>query len=68
VEGLMVVRCVVSIKGYVNACQVVRGLPLMNGAAVSALERRRYHPALLQGRPVAVYYTFKIRLTLPKVR
>jgi TonB family protein len=67
VEGVMVVRCVVSIKGYVNSCRVVRSVPFMDSAVVSALERRRYRPALLQGRPVAVYYTFKIRLTLPKV-
>ena len=37
----------------------------MNGAVVGALERRKYQPALAQGKPVDVYYTFNIRLKLP---
>jgi len=65
VEGSMQVRCVVNVAGEVKACKVLKGLPLMNGAVVDALQKRKYRPALAQGRPVNVYYTFNIRLNLP---
>ncbi|HEY5676933.1 MAG TPA: TonB family protein [Myxococcales bacterium] len=65
VEGAMEVRCVVTSEGQVRSCKVLKGLPFMNGAVIEALERRRYKPALAQGKPVAVYYTFNLRLKLP---
>ena len=66
VEGLMVVKCVVTVEGAVHDCRVVQTLPFMDRAVITALEHRRYSPALLQGKPVEVNYTFKIRLTLPR--
>jgi TonB family protein len=65
VEGAMEVRCVVTAEGQVRACKVLKGLPFMNGAVIEALERRKYKPALAQGKPVAVYYTFNLHLKLP---
>jgi TonB family protein len=65
VEGSMQVRCVVTADGQVRSCKVLKSLPFMNGAVVGALERRKYRPALAQGKPVDVYYTFNIRLKLP---
>ena len=66
VEGLMVVKCVVTVEGAVHDCRVLKGLPYMDAVVVSALERRRYAPATLHGRPLDVNYTFKIRLVLPR--
>ena len=37
----------------------------MNASVVEALQRRRYEPATVQGKPVDVYYTFNLRLALP---
>jgi periplasmic protein TonB len=65
-QRLMLVKCVVTVGGAVKDCRVVRGLPFMDRAVVEALERRRYRPALLYGKPVEVEYTFKIRLALPR--
>ena len=65
VEGSMQVRCVITAGGLVRGCKVTKGLPFMNIAVVNALEKRRYKPALAQGKPVDVYYTFSIRLKLP---
>jgi TonB family protein len=65
VEGSMQIRCVVTSDGQVRSCKVAKGLPFMNAAVISALERRRYKPAATQGKPVDVYYTFNIRLKLP---
>ncbi len=64
VQGTMVVRCVVTVEGKVFGCRVAKGLPFMDRAAIDALERRRYRPATLGGRPVEVNYDFKITLRL----
>ncbi len=65
IEGTMQVRCVVTVAGAVRACKVLKGLPYMDRAVIDALQARRYKPALAQGRPVDVFYTFTIRLKLP---
>jgi TonB family protein len=66
VQGQMTIRCVVAHDGSVRGCRVLKGLPFMNASVVDALERRRYHPATLQGKPVDVFYTFNLRLALPQ--
>ena len=66
VEGLMAVRCVVTVEGAVRGCRVLQGLPFMDAAVVDALERRRYRPATRNGRPVEVSYLFRLHLKLPR--
>ncbi len=65
VQGTMVVRCVVTTEGKVFGCRVLKSLPFMDRAVIDALEKRRYKPATLGGRPVEVNYNFKITLRLP---
>jgi protein TonB len=62
----MVVRCVVTTEGRVHDCRVLKSLPFMDRAVIDALEKRRYKPATLGGRPVEVNYNFKITLRLPE--
>lgn len=66
VEGVMVVECVVAVDGTVHACHVLASLPFMDRAVIDNLERRRYRPATLAGRPLDVQYTFTIRFKLPQ--
>jgi protein TonB len=68
VEGLMIVKCVVTISGAVRNCQVLQGLPYMDDAVLEALAHRRYRPATQGGRPVEVNYLFRINLKLPRAR
>ncbi len=65
VDGLMIVKCVITVDGRVHDCRVLRSLPFMDRAVVDALEHRRYKPATLGGKALEVDYTFRIRLTLP---
>ena len=65
IEGVMQVRCAVTVTGAVRRCKVLKGLPYMDRAVVDALEARKYKPALLQGKPVDVFYTFTLLLKLP---
>ena len=66
IEGTMLVRCVVGLNGKVRDCQVLKALPFMDHAVLDALERRTYSPALLDGKPIEVEYTFRIQLKLPE--
>jgi protein TonB len=67
VEGVMEVRCVVSIDGRVHDCQVLKSLPFMDRAVIDALEHRRYAPATLGGQAVDVYYRFRLPFRLSDV-
>jgi len=66
VQGKMIVKCIVSSDGKVASCRVVQGLPFMDRAVIDALEKRRYTPATLGGKPVEVDYTFVLNLRLPE--
>lgn len=66
VQGKMIVKCVVSLDGKVTSCRVLRSLPFMDRAVIDALEKRKYAPALLGGKPVEVDYTFVLNLKLPE--
>jgi protein TonB len=66
IEGIMLVECVVTIEGVVQQCRVLKSLPFMDRQVVSNLERRRYKPATLGGKPLDVQYTFTVRLKLPQ--
>lgn len=64
VEGTMIVKCVLTTNGRIHACRVLKSLPFMDRAVVSALERRRYAPVTMGGRPIDVDYTFRIPFRL----
>ncbi len=66
VQGLMVVKCVITTAGKLEKCRVLKSVPLMEAAVLEALQTRVYRPATFQGRPVAVDYVFNLRLTLPR--
>ena len=66
VQGTMIVRCVVTVDGRVHDCRVLKSVPFMDRAVIDALERRRYKPATLGGRPVEVNYNFRVVLRLPE--
>jgi eukaryotic-like serine/threonine-protein kinase len=65
-EGTMLVRCIVTVQGLVHSCQALKTVPFMERPVIEALERRRYKPASLHGKPIEVYYTFQITLKLAR--
>ncbi|MBN1210498.1 MAG: energy transducer TonB [Myxococcaceae bacterium] len=66
VEGLLIARCIITREGDVERCRIIKGLPHMEEAVLSALENRRYQPVEYMGKPVSVSYNFKIRLEIPR--
>jgi periplasmic protein TonB len=65
IGGTVSVRCTVTIQRTVEDCQVLRGLPLVEGPILEALRARRYAPAQEDGRPVAVRMVFTVRVVPP---
>jgi protein TonB len=64
VEATVVVKFVVTESGEVTQVTVVRGHPLFDAAVVAAVRSWRYRPALVEGRPTAVYRVARIPFRL----
>jgi serine/threonine-protein kinase len=66
VEGVSIVRCVITAEGSVERCKVIKPLPFMDDAVLEHLQSQRFQPVTYQGHPVSVGYNFSVRLTLPR--
>jgi protein TonB len=60
VEGIVVLEILIDESGHVVHARVVRSIPLLDAAALSAVRRWRFVPALRRGRPVATLATAPI--------
>jgi TonB family protein len=59
--GRVTLRAVVSVDGSVESVEVVTSTnSLFDDAAVEAVRRWRYRPALMGGRPVRVYFSVTV--------
>jgi TonB-like protein len=65
VSGSIIAKCIITCEGKVKDCRMIKSLPYMEQAALTALESRRYRPVRYGGRPVSVSFLFHIRLEPP---
>ena len=57
----MILEAVIDRDGNVTAVRALRGLPMgCTEAAIDALQRTKFRPATMNGRPVAVYYVLTV--------
>jgi protein TonB len=65
VEGLVILEATIDERGEVTGARVLRSVPLLDNAALSAVRQWRYTPTLLNGVPVRVLMTitFNFRLS-----
>jgi TonB family protein len=66
VEGTMIVRCVITVAGTLEKCQILEHLPGMTDEIMSALATWKMKPVTYKGKAIPVRYTIPIRLVLPK--
>lgn len=66
VQGLMVLRCVISLDGRLESCRVVQGLPYMNETVLETVSTWRVTPVRYQGQVVTVEYEIPLRLVAPR--
>jgi protein TonB len=65
VQGVVIVEAIIDKQGNVVEGRILRGLPMgVSEAAMAAIHRWKYRPAMLNGRPVSVYLTVTVTFTL----
>lgn len=64
VEGTVVLAAVISKNGVIENLRVVSGNPMLQQAALAAVEQWRYRPYMLNGDPVAVETTVNVIFSL----
>ena len=64
VQGTVVVEVVVGPSGDVDQTRVVRSIPILDEAAVSAVRRWKYKPTVIDGTAVPVTMAVRVTFTL----
>ncbi len=64
VQGVVIVECTISPRGKVTDVKVLRGVPLRNQSAITAVRQWVYTPTLLNGVPVPVIMTVTVNFKL----
>jgi TonB family protein len=64
VEGVVTVRALVTKEGKIGDAFVTDGHPMLNDAALAAVKKASFKPALQQHKPVAVWVQIPIRFSL----
>src|SRR5215831_13917213 len=64
VQGIIEAKCVITVRGTLENCRILKSLPYMDKAVLDALTTRKYTPVTLDGEAVPVEYVFAIKLVL----
>ena len=64
VQGTVILEAVINERGGIERVRVLRSVPLLDAAAITAVENWRYTPTLLNGVPVSVLMTITINFRL----
>jgi len=64
VQGVVILECTISPQGKVTNVKVLRGIPLLDQAAIDAVRQWVYTPTLLNGVPVPVIMTVTVNFRL----
>ncbi len=64
VQGTVILEAVINDRGAIERVRVLKSEPLLDGAAIAAVQNWRYTPTLLNGTPVSVLMTITINFTL----
>ena len=64
VQGIVILEATIDPRGRVSEVRVLRGVPLLNPAAIDAVRQWEYTPTLLNGVPVPVIMTVTVKFSL----
>ncbi len=65
IQGVVVLECTIGKDGRVQRVKVLRGLPLgLTETAVDAVNKWKFQPSTLNGKPVEVLYILTVRFNL----
>ena len=61
IRGAVIVEAIIDERGNVTNARILKSLPLgLDQAALDAVQRWKFKPAMFEGRPVKVYYTLTV--------
>jgi TonB family protein len=66
VMGVVILEANIGTDGNVTNARVLRGVPMLNDAAIDAVKQWQYEPTLLNGTPVPVIMTVTVNFTLDR--
>jgi protein TonB len=64
VQGVVILEATIGPDGRVVNAKILRSVPLLDAAALEAVEQWEYTPTLLNGEPVPVIMTVTVNFTL----
>jgi len=64
VQGIVIIEATIGADGRVTNATVLRSIPLLDTAALTAVRQWEFTPTLLNGIPVAVIMTVTVNFTL----
>lgn len=64
VQGIVTLEATLDERGHVSDVRVLRGIPLLDQAAIDAVRQWRYAPTLMNGIPVPVILTVTVNFKL----
>jgi periplasmic protein TonB len=64
IEGIVIIEAIIGQTGQVQEARVLRGVPLLEDAALEAVRQWVYAPTLLNGQPIAVVMTVTVNFKL----
>ena len=64
IQGTVIVQARVLKDGRVSGTRVLKSIPQLDAAAVRAVRRWRFQPALSDGKPVAVWVAVPVKFSL----
>jgi periplasmic protein TonB len=64
IQGTVILQCLINAQGRVDNVELLRGVPMLDEAAVEAVKQWVYTPTLVGGVPVAVVMTVTVSFVL----
>jgi len=64
VQGIVIIEATIGKDGRVKDAKILRGQPLLNQAALDAVNQWEFTPTMLNGQPVDVLMTVTVNFTL----
>ena len=64
VQGVVVMEATISKDGSIESLRIIQGHPLLNQAALDAVQQWKYRPTMLNGDPVEVITTVTVTFRL----
>jgi protein TonB len=66
IEGIVILEAATDVYGRVTSVRVLRSIPLLDDAAVTAVRQWVYEPLMVNGRPRPVTFMVTVRFVLQK--